>query len=287
MQSKLQGQRQQVVNVLRTERDLLRRKKRFIGRCTTSREKALKNHRAFEKASGALHRHTEIVVVPALLKYYDIARRIVCDEMQKKLPLELRDTVYSFVTPPGVVYVSDDRFVEHRYFHERPRGVDDNLGNQGFWKEKNIGGATLLEITEYWYRTRLFILRGSDEDITRRFLETDRWQLGLVPKDLVTNVTIECHATNILIEYAKPWYREDLFANLDKLGDLKEGTKVKMDIESEVVRSLVYSAEVRAAVAKGSSVLEQAKTLFAPSLKKLKARGLRIVTAVDGQPCAA
>jgi hypothetical protein len=128
----------------------------------------------------------------------------ICEDMQKKLPRELRDNIYECIIGKDIV---------HKVTTKYSRRLEDTY-NTHFCDAKYMGRITKSELAETWYRLVLFKI-PSGVDI-ERFLHRDMWQLGLIPYRHIHKVTYGLSG----LGYARTNYDLELLQRLPKLATI-------------------------------------------------------------------
>ncbi|KAF1935131.1 hypothetical protein EJ02DRAFT_460634 [Clathrospora elynae] len=100
-----------------------------------------------------------------------------------------------------------------------------------FWSTSYVGATFSQELVENYYRSSTFIF-GDDPGVLRKWLATDEFKMGLLPKELVGSVEIRLNA----VSHDRGSFRAYIFGvpkspgrmqeALDGLFELKAGARV-------------------------------------------------------------
>lgn len=150
-----------------------------------------------EKEQNRIGANREVLLqtIRAHFKEYAAPRcRAFCDEIQAKLPRELRYMVWEYVLGNPHHSIKDEFHPPQMSFREMgPRGPSwvEEIRTRSFWhcfEETFVGMETLYEIVETWYRVAVFkICRLA---LLPQFLRADNWCCGLAVRDSIRNVQL-------------------------------------------------------------------------------------------------
>lgn len=107
--------------------------------------------------------------------------RTIGPAMYRKLPRELRDMIYEYLTT-SVLHLTPIA----AYFASEDSDKDD-LCPERYWRADVIGPEVIHELRESWYRNTTFHVDG-DQSI-KTLLDKDRFDAGLQPRELINKVT--------------------------------------------------------------------------------------------------
>jgi hypothetical protein len=149
-----------------------------------------------------------------------------CEEICRVLPREIRDTIYGFIHGNNDIPISPqrrpwDHFERQNYFECNSEAQWRNGGAQSstedhLWMIEYIGKRMLPELIEYYYRSTRFHFLSRFEDIPR-FQITDQWNIGVIPADFITNVTVAIECGHFDFDSIVP--TDQLSCNRRKHGD--------------------------------------------------------------------
>lgn len=146
-----------------------------------------------------------------------------------------------------------------------------------FWSATYTGHDFHRELIKTYYRTSTFIF-GDDTDLIARFLETNSFQTGYPPADLVSKIEVHLNAVTFdrtsCIGYmfgcsTKP---ETLVAALDGAEGLKEGASVVVRFWTQAKDEEQRDEQVRVAC-----------EVLVPRLWELREKGFRVRVVIDGR----
>ncbi|KAH7070051.1 hypothetical protein FB567DRAFT_598598 [Paraphoma chrysanthemicola] len=139
--------------------------------------------------------------------YAQLSCRQVCERMQLKLPLELRDMIYKHMVGSGSVVLAPssscqlNRATLSRHYDLDLRSPPPRVEYPGVWLDRQtaasqhifnfsfVGFDTLSELVEHWYRATTFIT--SDFSLLEEFLSADPWFLCIHTPQLLRRVVIQ------------------------------------------------------------------------------------------------
>ncbi|KAL6709838.1 hypothetical protein ACN47E_000623 [Coniothyrium glycines] len=110
----------------------------------------------------------------------------LCAAVYHGLPREIRDYIYNYTHANDTLYVGPEYM--HRTVHPPESDRDAH-----YWDANYVGQDMVREMVESWYRTSLFYFydKVNNASVVDRFLVTDRWNLGLKPRDFIRKVKLE------------------------------------------------------------------------------------------------
>lgn len=119
--------------------------------------------------------------------------RSLCDRIYYDLPREMRDNIYGFLHGHETIYVGPEYFGQTKQPCETDRDAH-------YWDLEFVGEDIQREIIESWYRTTLFYFydKHHNHEVITRFLDTDRWQLGIKPRHFICKTRFELDASQSL-----------------------------------------------------------------------------------------
>ncbi|KAF2743176.1 hypothetical protein M011DRAFT_480957 [Sporormia fimetaria CBS 119925] len=161
----------------------------------------------------------------------------LCEQMQQKLPPELRHMIYDFVHERPAVFAHDDPWYPFKgakeifayysnyegwSFEEGYACQFEMRARKRHWDVRFVGWDTLRQLTENFYRTSTFYLY--DQNSITNFLHTDHYGVGFEPAGFVLKIVFIGRVDG---------YRSDLWKWPDKLNcfsGLRAGAKLRVDL---------------------------------------------------------
>ncbi|KAF2647429.1 hypothetical protein K491DRAFT_784731 [Lophiostoma macrostomum CBS 122681] len=145
-----------------------------------------------------------------LERRFDAASRPLCEMMQERLPRELRDIVYGYLTTLGDVSVSSNHINYERYSLPPSKKVTLSPSIEGErnyrlpeppytnryyrrYTQKRLGHKTLVELVENYYRINKFTLEFR-EQIVESFLTSSRFEPSVAPSKVVSQIYLKVHS---------------------------------------------------------------------------------------------
>lgn len=112
--------------------------------------------------------------------------RRLCDGILNGLPREIRDLVYDHVHAHDTIYVGPE------YMRGTIEPCESDRGAH-YWNLEYVGESMKRELVESWYRNTLFYFydKKNNAQVAKDFLVTDRWGLGIQPRNFIRNVRFE------------------------------------------------------------------------------------------------
>jgi hypothetical protein len=162
---------------------------------------ALKESKRLGRRAAELHNQAEKYIE----SYAMSSCQVICEDMQKKLPRELRDNIYKCIVGEETA---------HDVSTKHPPRLEDTYHSH-LCDAKYMGSITKTELAETWYRLVLFKI-PSGVDI-ERFLNRDMWRSGLVPQQHIQKITYRLSG----LGYARTKNDLRILHNLPKLVTLK------------------------------------------------------------------
>lgn len=101
--------------------------------------------------------------------------------MYKRLPRELRDMVYEYLTTSKLHTTSITAYLAVE------NSNTDILCPERYWRASVIGSEVAHELKESWYRNTTFRVDGNMS--IKTLLDKDRFGIGLEPRDLINKLT--------------------------------------------------------------------------------------------------
>ena len=153
---------------------------------------------ALHKVHMPLDEFRETKLQGVLAVYGSLLCRPFCEKLYTTLPRELRDAVYYYLSPPETIAVDEngeisiDRSVMPHFCADTTT-ASNHLGTSHIWQANYMGDKICRELAEHWYRTSTFTFDSLDSSFLRtlvRLFSEDRWRLGTMPRDLITNLEI-------------------------------------------------------------------------------------------------
>jgi hypothetical protein len=222
----------------------------------------------------------------------------LCEEMQVRLPRELRDIVYGYLldgesgTSIAVCRgdfrcgctqdhrdnsdAEDDAFFEMAAATRWSCSLDYYIVDRKLFNTEYLGKETLREVAGTWYSIRVFKIH--DWRYTELFVHTDVWELGMSPTDYISTVHFHLSYSDLRkLQSSSPMPgcmrfggKCNMLERLQHLANLREGARVCIKIG--VHNYTVYSPECTGSQAYQSTL----KALFS-MLKQFEQQGLRIL----------
>ncbi|CBX96270.1 hypothetical protein LEMA_P111890.1 [Plenodomus lingam JN3] len=117
--------------------------------------------------------------------------RLLCSCIYYDLPREVRDMIYGFLHAHETIYVGPEYFDQTKQPCETDRDAH-------YWDVDYVGADVQREIVESWYRTTLFYFydKHNNIEVVTKFLNTDRWQLGIKPRHFIRKARFELDASH-------------------------------------------------------------------------------------------
>lgn len=111
---------------------------------------------------------------------------LLCKDACRVLSRELRDVIYSYL------HVYDTIYVGPEYFERKTRPCESD-SKAHYWDADYVGHEMQREIVESWYRTTRFYFydKANNAKVTDQFLVSDRWDLGIKPRDFICHARID------------------------------------------------------------------------------------------------
>jgi hypothetical protein len=130
--------------------------------------------------------------------YAKCSCRILCQQIQDTLPLELRQMIYSYLNDVRTVAVNDwPSFRDKRslvqpipYFTSYPASPYDGLATAHYWNHEYVGEEVVQELAKDFYANTYFDFRDNLHLIPRT-LKEDRWGLGIIPGSRICHVKMD------------------------------------------------------------------------------------------------
>jgi len=118
--------------------------------------------------------------------------RKLCGRIYRLLPRELRDNIYYFVYAHETIYVGPE------YFHYTTHPCETDR-DAHYWDAGYVGKEVQRELIQSWYQNTLFYFydKRNNNEVVRKFLDMDRWQLAIKPGNFIRKVRLELDADNV------------------------------------------------------------------------------------------
>ncbi|KAF2647431.1 hypothetical protein K491DRAFT_784732 [Lophiostoma macrostomum CBS 122681] len=184
-----------------------------------------------------------------LLCFLDAHCRLLCHMLQKKLPRELRDMVYSFLCPSKSVRVSMwDNIRSDGVFGFWPKFFDEHTKRHTLqWPEfdrdervlkvrpctvARLGQDALYELAEYYYSRSHFqvMLEGN---LLSTFISTDYACVGIDPAKLLSSITVDLDTNAFVQASANDESKQELLHELQSLFTIRTGARLHFTLYKE------------------------------------------------------
>ncbi|KAF1850159.1 uncharacterized protein K460DRAFT_411914 [Cucurbitaria berberidis CBS 394.84] len=166
---------------------------------------------------------------------YNIAVcRQVSESLLQKLPRELRNLVYRYITTESVTVNDPNCDIlritqeEFPYFVNEPRSKRDPLCWSHFWRDDVLGKQFAIELVESWYRYTKFNFSRRLGSMPQYFLHQDRFNMGLHPHALVTDITKSIAVNHLFCKSAE--VRERVAQDLELFSCLCPKAKLQVKL---------------------------------------------------------
>lgn len=132
-------------------------------------------------------RRVENEATRMIMRYAELTCKPLCESMHRELPPELRDAVYEQIST-----WRDPVDVDHYFSHatgqiksfffmaQKKWQSQQGLFGAFYWDPRFVGDVVARELIGNWYRTSSFLV--THDRLLERFLNGDRWEMGVVPK---------------------------------------------------------------------------------------------------------
>jgi hypothetical protein len=209
----------------------------------------------------------------------------------QKLPRELRDMIYAHLSTRHAEQIEREYFrttldpLTRLYSYDFERWKTQHFPEH-FWDLSYVPAPFYRELVENYYRTSTFLF-PSDSGVMKRFLGTDELRIGVLPKELVSNVEIRINA----VSHDRSSYQNYIFGSPQPPGNIKEALDGVWELKAGA-RVLVRYVTQTDAKGKGEEEEREErdgqcgvvmKKLFgAEQVQKMREGGLKVRFQVDG-----
>ncbi|KAF1850370.1 uncharacterized protein K460DRAFT_400437 [Cucurbitaria berberidis CBS 394.84] len=224
-------------------RELPRREEGLTSTMCSSQDKARKpsywdhlsyKHTLFsriEEAEAKLSDEIDVHIKPyAALRCYAI-----CDDMQCKLPREIREMIYDSLIVDRLVSIDEEDFKPIKEL-EATRPL---LSNCKYLLDPAFADpATKYEVLEFWYKSCTFHFES--EGFVNKLVEQDFWDLQLPVYDLVKKIAVQVWYPEVLRKTEARYYNNRAIAlkELECLFALKPRTHITLILPTEKSRAI-------------------------------------------------
>lgn len=160
----------------------------------------------------------------------------IASQVVTKLPRELRDMIYHHLSTRSSERIEREHFrttidpLTKLYSYSHARWKASHFPEH-FWHTEYVGASFFQELVENYYRTSTFIF-SDDPSVVKQFLGMDEFNLGILPKDLVSNVEMHLNAVSYdrgsfrAYMFGTPKKPERLQAQLEPIFELRQGARI-------------------------------------------------------------
>lgn len=206
----------------------------------------------------------------------------LCSRIMTQLPRELRDMVFQHLSGRSAERISREYFRStldpetkmHTYDTARWRTTHYP---EHFWNPEYVGQGFHKEMIENYLRTSSFVF-GDDDGLVERFLESDQFEIGFAPKEVISKIEIHLNAMTfdrsscIGYFFGSPTKPERLEAALGGISGLKTGARVCVQFMTQAKDEEQKDCQI-----------DTAHRALVPKLKEAKAAGLIVRLVIDGK----
>lgn len=208
----------------------------------TVEKRPLQSQRAEKHAQREAEKQIEL--------YARASCRDLCRMVQEKLPRELRDEIYQYITTSTNVRVYNEGpipFTPTHPYSEDPshHEIMNPEYRQHYWDTDFIGQQTRMELAEYHYRTACFSFKTRSVCVItpiEKFLQIDHLGLRFPPSKYLSKVELSFWAQDL---FHRSLVKQDILQDMEDLFHLKTGATVSfklsqvMDCDSDDMYSPV------------------------------------------------
>ncbi|KAI4906073.1 hypothetical protein J4E90_010921 [Alternaria incomplexa] len=174
---------------------------------------------AWKRHAKFLPYENSIAVLKKKYSFYNYnkeVRRFVCHGLLEKIAAqEIRDLIYGYLVEPSLVTLvessdslRDERDKDYRYVGSRRLACLSSQNHEHWsfdflckqselpeiFQCEHVGHKFLVELMQHWYRVNTFAIeRPDDLSLIPDFAIQDRWQLDIVPRDHIKNISFPIH----------------------------------------------------------------------------------------------
>ena len=221
----------------------------------------------------------------ALEKHASAKCRSICEMMQRKLPREIRDMVYGYLTTYDEVAIlapNEDTspktdFVLHNYIILGSLYLSDDTSWARDYTVKRVGDDTLRELTENYYRTSRFNCFLTDSKAIEAFLSTSDPIVGILPTEALRNLSIDITTEDLIQDHQNGLLHH--YQSLKSLCAIKSWAKVNLVFRDTCWASTLNDEEINCSILFDVALI--LRNLL-PMLRNLTQSDVKLTIAFEG-----